>query len=145
MPTKIALKNLPQGYQTVISNGKHTIVGDEPIASKGTDLGFSPEDLLLAALGACKVSTVRNVARRNGWTIGNVDAELEMKSERKQDGLHTRVDVRITIEGDITEDQRLEMLRHADACYIHRVLTGEWNICSAVDATEIVQKHIAQS
>jgi putative redox protein len=104
MSTKIALKNLPQGYQTVISNGKHTIVGDEPIASKGTDLGFSPEDLLLAALGACKVSTVRNVARRNGWTIGNVDAELEMKSERKQDGLHTRVDVRITIEGDITED-----------------------------------------
>jgi putative redox protein len=132
MPTKIALKNLPQGYQTVISNGKHTIVGDEPIASKGTDLGFSPEDLLLAALGACKVSTVRFIARKNGWTIGNVDAELEMKSERKQDGLHTRVDVRITIEGDLTEEQRLELLRQADRCYVHRVITGEWNIGSAV-------------
>ena len=132
MSTKIALKNLPQGYQTVISNGKHTIVGDEPIASKGTDLGFSPEDLLLAALGACKVSTVRFIARKNGWTIGNVDAELEMKSERKQDGLHTRVDVRITIEGDLTEEQRLELLRQADRCYVHRVITGEWNIGSAV-------------
>jgi len=132
MPTKIALKNLPQGYQTVISNGKHTIVGDEPIASKGTDLGFSPEDLLLAALGACKVSTVRFIARKNGWTIGNVDAELDMKTERKQDGLHTRVDVRITIEGDLTEEQRLELLRQADRCYVHRVITGEWNIGSAV-------------
>ena len=132
MSTKIALKNLPQGYQTVISNGKHTIVGDEPIASKGTDLGFSPEDLLLAALGACKVSTVRNVARRNGWTIGNVDAELEMKSERQNSGMHTHVDVRIIIEGDLTKEQRLELLRQADRCYVHRVITGEWNIGSAV-------------
>jgi putative redox protein len=145
MSTKIALKNLPQGYQTVISNGRHTIVGDEPIASKGTDLGFSPEDLLLAALGACKVSTVRFIARRNGWTIGNVDAELEMKSERQNGGMHTHVDVRIIIEGDLTEEQRLELLRQADRCYVHRVITGEWNIGSAVDATEIVQKHTAQS
>ena len=116
----------------MISNGKHTIVGDEPIASKGTDLCFSPEDLLLAALGACKVSTVRFIARKNGWTIGNVDAELEMKSERQNSGMHTHVDVRIIIEGDLTEEQRLELLRQADRCYVHRVITGEWNIGSAV-------------
>jgi len=132
MPTKISLKNLPQGYQSVISNGKHTIVGDEPVTSKGTDLGFSPEDLLLAALAACKASTVRFIARKNGWAIGNVDAELEMKVERENGALHTRVDVRINIEGDITEEQRLEMLRQADRCYVHRVITGEWNIGSAV-------------
>lgn len=138
MPTKISLKNLPEGYQTVISNGKHAILGDEPVASRGTDLGFSPEDLLLAALGACKVSTVRHIARKNGWTIGNVDAHLEMKVERRDGALHTLVDVRIDVEGDITEDQRHEMLRQADRCYIHRLIEGDWHIGSAIREPETV-------
>lgn len=136
MPTKISLKNLPTGYQSVISNGKHAILADEPIPSKGTDMGFSPEDLLLASLGACKVSTVRYIARKNGWAIGNVDAELELNVERRDGSLHTRVTVRIDIEGDITDDQRRELLRQADRCYIHRVIEGAWNIGSAIPADE---------
>jgi putative redox protein len=49
MPTNITVKNLPTGYQTIISNGKHkhSIIADEPVTSKGTDMGFSPEDLML--------------------------------------------------------------------------------------------------
>lgn len=134
MATKISLKNLPTGYQSVISNGRHAILGDEPVASKGTDLGFSPEDLLLSALGACKVSTVRYIARKNGWTIGNVDADLEMKVDRQNGALHTHVEVSIRIEGDLTEEQRLELLRQADRCYVHRMIEGEWSIGSAVDS-----------
>ena len=42
MATTIKVKNLPTGYQTIISNGKHSLIGDEPVSSKGTDLGFSP-------------------------------------------------------------------------------------------------------
>ncbi|WP_353482474.1 OsmC family protein [Haliscomenobacter sp.] len=135
MATKISLKNLPVGFQTLISNGKHAILGDEPVASKGTDLGFSPEDLILSGLGACKVSTVRFIARKNGWEIGNVEAELEMKFERKDGSLHTHVSVKIDIEGDLTEEQRQELLRQADRCYIHRIIEGEWSIGSALEAS----------
>ncbi len=53
MPTKIKIKNIPTGYQSIISNGKHSIVGDEPIPSKGTDLGLSPTELLLAGISMC--------------------------------------------------------------------------------------------
>ncbi len=129
MATEIHIKNLPEGYQSIISNGRHSIVGDEPIASKGTDMGFSPEDLILSALAACKVSTVRFIARKNGWQIGNVEADLAMKVERLGGGrLKTNVSVNIKIEGDLTDEQHSELLHQADKCYVHRMINGEWNI-----------------
>ncbi len=54
-------------HQSFISNGKHAVIGDEPINSKGTDLGFSPVEFILAGISMCKVATIRNVARRKGW------------------------------------------------------------------------------
>ena len=34
MGKKINIKNLPTGYQSLITNGRHAIVGDEPTNSK---------------------------------------------------------------------------------------------------------------
>jgi len=56
MPTNIKIKNIPEGYETIINNCKHTIIGDEPIISKGTDLGFATTDLILAGIAMCKVA-----------------------------------------------------------------------------------------
>ena len=39
-------------YETRITNGRHTIIADEP-EPIGTDLGPNPYDFLLSALGAC--------------------------------------------------------------------------------------------
>ena len=130
MATKINIKNLPTGYQSIISNGKHTIIGDEPTNSRGTDLGLSPTELVLAGLAMCKVATVRFIARKNGWEnlIRDVDAQLEQVVKRGSDGLLTSVQIDIQIEGDITEVQRKELLSQADNCYIHRMLMGNWEI-----------------
>lgn len=132
MATKINITNLPTGYQSVISNGRHAILGDEPVKSKGTDLGFSPTDLVLSGIAMCKVATVRYIARLKNWEIGNVDAELEQEVTRNGRELSTHVKVKITIEGDITEEQRLELLKQADACYVHRMIEGDWNIESSI-------------
>ncbi|NCT10492.1 MAG: OsmC family protein [Flavobacteriia bacterium] len=138
MATNIKLKNLSTGYQTIISNGRHSIIGDEPINSKGTDLGFSPTDLILSSIGMCKVATVRFIARKNGWEIGNVEAELDQVVKRGENGkLSTAVNVSISIEGDITEEQRTELLNQADACYVHRMIEGEWNIEKATALNEL--------
>ena len=82
MATTIKIKNLPYGYQSFITNGKHSIIGDEPIKSKGTDLGMSPSELVLSGLALCKVATVRYIARKNGWEIGDVHAELTQNVKR---------------------------------------------------------------
>ncbi len=139
MATNIKLKNIPTGYQTIISNGRHSIIGDEPINSKGTDLGFSPTDLILSSIGMCKVGTVRFIARKNGWEIGNVEAELDQVVKRGQNGkLFTTINVAISIEGDITEEQRTELLNQADACYVHRMIEGDWNIEKATVLNESI-------
>lgn len=133
MATEIKIKNLPEGFQSIITNGKHSIVGDEPIASKGTDLGLAPTDLILSGLALCKVATVRYIARTKGWEIGEVNAALNQEVNREKSGLQTNVKIKISIEGDITEEQRAELLKQADNCYVHRMLNGEWNIENAVE------------
>jgi putative redox protein len=134
MSTKIKIKGLPAGYQSLITNGRHSLVGDEPLSSKGTDLGFSPEDLLLSALAACKVSTVRFIARKKGWELRDVDAQLELSVQRHADrSLSSRVQIAIQIEGDLSAGQRAELLREADNCYVHRLLNGSWDIAAAVE------------
>lgn len=140
MPTKINIKSLPTGYQSIISNGRHAIVGDEPLTSKGTDQGFSPEDLILSALASCKVSTVRFIARKKGWTVRDVDAQLEMSVKRNPDrSLVTTVQVKMEIEGDLTDEQRAELMHEADNCYIHRMIMGSWTIENAVSFPETVE------
>lgn len=139
MPTNITVKNLPTGYQTIISNGKHSLIADEPVSSKGTDMGFSPEDLILSSIAMCKVATVRFIARRNGWEIQNVEAQLSQTVKRDEGGkLATTVNIAISIEGDLTEEQTNELLKQADACYVHRMIKGEWNIENATLLKEIV-------
>jgi putative redox protein len=138
MATNINIKNLPTGYQSLITNGKHAVVGDEPIKSKGTDLGFSPEDFILSSLAMCKVATVRYIARKNKWDhlINDVDADLSMSVKRGNGGhLTTTVNVAIHIDGDITDEQKNTLLQEADKCYIHRMIEGDWNINNAVEKT----------
>ena len=136
MATTIKIKNLPEGYQSIITNGTHTIVGDEPVKSNGTDLGLSPSELVLSGLAMCKVATVRFIARKNNWGIGEVRAELSQEVKRDSSGLKTNIKVAIYIEGDISQEQKDELLKEANACYIHRQIMGEWNI---EHATELQQ------
>jgi putative redox protein len=129
MGKKISIKNIPIGYQSFISNGRHSLVGDEPLNSKGTDLGFSPEDFILTSLAMCKVATVRFIARKNNLDIRDVDGVLEMTTKRGENGkLSTHVTVAIKIEGNITEEEKGELLKQANTCYVHRMIEGEWNI-----------------
>ncbi|WP_445384734.1 OsmC family protein [Robiginitalea sp. IMCC44478] len=129
MATQIKIKNIPEGYQSIISAGKHTIIGDEPINSKGTDLGMSPTELVLAGISMCKVATIRNVARRKGLDIGDVNANLRQVVKRTAEGtFKTIVDSEIDIEGDITEDERRMLIDEADNCYVTRVIRGDWEI-----------------
>ena len=132
MATEIKIKNLPEGFQSIITNGKHSIIADEPIQSKGTDLGLAPAELVLAGLAMCKVATVRYIARKKGWEIGNVEGALSQRVRRTEDGLLPKVKVDITIEGDLSDAQREELLYEADHCYIHRLIQSDWKIESAI-------------
>lgn len=127
MATTIKIKNINEGYQSIITNGKHSIIGDEPIKSKGTDLGMAPNEMMLSGLAMCKVATMRYIARNNGWELGDVQATLEQEV-RNENGLKTVIDVSIKINGDLSPEQKQELIKQANACYIHRQIMGEWQI-----------------
>lgn len=137
MATVIKIKNLPEGYQSIITNGRHTIIGDEPTKSKGTDLGLSPSELVLSGLAMCKVATVRFIARKNNWEIGEVIAKLSQEVKREPDALKTNVKIAIHIDGDISQEQKDELLKQVNACYVHRQIMGKWNIEHATELEEL--------
>lgn len=89
----------------------------------------------------CKVATVRYIARKNGWEdlIRDVDGQLSLVVKRGKDGqLTSKVKVALKIEGDISPEQKVELLKQADNCYIHRMVEGDWEIESATELVDAV-------
>lgn len=85
------------------------------------------------------MATVRFIAHRNGWEIQNVEAQLSQTVKRGEGGkLAATVNIAISIEGDLSEEQTNELLKQADACYVHRMIKGEWTIEKATFLKETV-------
>ncbi len=47
----VVVRGSASGFAQEITSGRHHLVGDEPVASGGTNTGPDPYALLLAALG----------------------------------------------------------------------------------------------
>lgn len=100
----------------------NSILADEPISKGGRDLGFSPKELLASALAACTSATVKMYAERKQWDLQEVklDIQLADSTEEKK----TLIKRNIELLGNLDADQRTRLLRVAEACPIHKVLTG---------------------
>ncbi|MCU0434945.1 MAG: OsmC family protein [Bacteroidia bacterium] len=115
-------------YQTTLSNGRTTLTADEPESAGGTDLGFSPSELLCSALATCTCVTLRMYADRKEWPLQNVNATVTF--ERDAPNNTSYMNRRITLEGPLSDEQRQRLLAIANQCFIHRTLTGQINIAT---------------
>ena len=121
-----------------ITVGKHHIVADEPASAGGADLGVTPYDLLLAALGTCTSMTLRMYAKRKGLNVDNIQVKLEhsriqtsdCESCEDQAGKVDQIRRLIRLEGDLTDAQRNRMLEIANMCPVHRTLHNQKQITS---------------
>lgn len=120
-------------FAVSIQAGRHTLVGDEPIAVGGDDLGPSPYELLLAALGECTVMTLRMYARRKQWPLENTHVTLTHGKIHATDcedcettaGRVDRIERVIALEGPLDDAQRARLMEIADKCPVHRTLHAE--------------------
>ncbi|WP_152223708.1 OsmC family protein [Pseudomonas sp. SCB32] len=114
-------------FQVKLTDGEHAWLGDVPAALGGGDSGPTPHQLLLSALGACTSITVAMYAQRKGLPLDAIDVELSVLQERPG---HTEIGRDIQLSGVLTDEQRARLLEIANACPIHKLLSGEILITS---------------
>lgn len=126
-PVSVSTGAVP--YTVSIHDGRHSWSGDTQPANGGADAGPDPESQVLGALGACTAITVSMVAARKQWPLTAVHVHLHY-TQRGAAG--TRITRQVELEGTLDDAQRARLLEVADKCPIHRLLTGEVRIETAL-------------
>ena len=108
-------------YSATIAVGAHQLRADEPAEAGGGDTGPAPKQLLLSALGACTAITLRMYAERKQWPLQSVRVELDYGEGSPGRTVIVR---NLHVEGDLDDAQRARLLQFANACPVHKILTG---------------------
>lgn len=127
---------LKDGYMVRMKAGSHEIIADEPKDVGGTDIGPSPYELVMSALGACTAMTMRMYAKRKAWALDEVEVTLrhnkiyaeECEHCMESSGKVDQFERIISMKGDLDDDQRKRLMEIANKCPVHKTLEGNASI-----------------
>jgi len=127
-------------YANEVRAGRHRLPADEPPEVGGGDTGPGPYDYLLAGLGACTSITLRMYAERKEIPVERIGVALQLRKIQASEcadcvtaeGEVTEISREITLEGDLSEEQRDKLLAIAERCPVHRTLTHEIKVRSSL-------------
>ncbi|MEA2879456.1 MAG: hypothetical protein QOF14_4652 [Hyphomicrobiales bacterium] len=123
-------------FEQSVIIGKHRLLADEPVSAGGNGSGPNPYDYLLTSLGACTSMTIRLYADLKKLPLKHVSVRLthdkihaaDCENCETKEGKIDRIDREVTLEGDLTTEQRARLMEIADKCPVHRTLTSEIDI-----------------
>lgn len=133
---QVIVQNTDHSLKQKVTAGTHTLASDEPLNVGGQNLGPTPYDLLLAALGACTSMTLRLYSQRKKWELDKVEVYLNHKRVHAEDcaecenanGKVELIERVISISGNLDDDQKKRLMEIADKCPVHKTLEGHVSI-----------------
>lgn len=111
------------GLRHSIEIGEHQLHTDVPVSFGGSASGPEPHDLFDAALGACKALTLMLYARQRGLPLDSLDVRVARDDSQERQGSY-RLAVELDLHGALDDEQRQQLLRIADKCPVHKLMTS---------------------
>jgi putative redox protein len=102
--------------------GRHNLATDLSVEDGGEASAPTPHDLYDAALGACIALTVLRHAKHRKMEIEDVVVSVERDASQERAGVYG-LSAALILTGDLSPEQRQELLRVADKCPIHKLMT----------------------
>ena len=102
--------------------GRNSLTTDLGVEEGVEGLGPNPHDLYDAALGACKALTVLWYAKHKGIPVQGIEVSVERDASQERAGIY-RLSAALSLTGNLNAAQREELLRVAQKCPIHKLMT----------------------
>jgi putative redox protein len=127
-------------FRQLMTDGRHTLLSDEPVAVCGDDAGPGPYELLLMALGSCTSMTINLYAARKKWLLEQVIVRLrhdrvhvdDCANCEKSEVMLSCIEKSVELIGSLDEVQRARLHEIGDRCPVHRTLTSKIEIRSTL-------------
>ena len=110
------------GFRTECRAGKHVVVIDQPVAAGGTDVGPTPLDYQLIALGGCIAAIGRIIANQRRLPIrgisvtvaGDLDTDRLLGRASPNRVGYAAITARVEIDADLTPAEKEKLVHEID-------------------------------
>lgn len=110
--------------EAVHGPSKTRLFTDAPVDNGGKGESFSPTDLVATALGACMVTIMGIVAKRDNLAIEGTEVHVEKEMVQQPERRIGTLRVKITVKGgkELEQSHRDKLERAAHTCPVHKSL-----------------------
>ena len=114
---------------TLTDPSGHVWYVDEPVEKGGQNTAPNPILLLLSALGACTAITLQMYADHKQIQLDHVQVDLVLNPQNEVvSSSANQIERKIKLTGNFTEDQHKRLLKVAESCPVHKILTSTISI-----------------
>lgn len=131
MSSPVQAHSLASSTAVVLEAGTARWGADLDASAGGGGSEPTPHELLDSALAACTLLTLQLYARRKQYPLTGAQVRID----HVEDAAVYRMARHIVLEGELQEAQRVDLLRVANACPIHKALGKRFEIDTQLAAS----------